>query len=712
MTIQPASSARNPFAHLTAKRAFTDSANPETPPRGARVRATSLITVAASVGLVVVLIVSIGVALFASTATSAAEDRADEARTLGVLYADARFLVVLEQSLEDKYRLEPGPDVARAHEAAAHELAVVLRTIVRLAPPANAAEALRLLELHKHYRVTAHAMFAAIAAKDLARAQAIDHGSLDPVYASIQDAVYQRATQQGRLAGAAFESLNVVQRSAVRVEFALSVLGLACVLGLLFVIYAYRSRLVASHEAEVRRLEEAMFVDSLTTVGNHRAFKDDLNREISLAARFGLPLTLAMLDIDEFKLVNDQNGHVYGDRVLVELARVLRAGRVEDRAYRVGGDEFAIILPHTSADGARAVLERIRLAASTTLHGSTVSIGFSTADAFDITAEALQHQADAALYHTKRGGRNGVSQFDAANKGTWLLSTERVQSLRALLASGTLPIAFQPIWDLERAEILAFEALLRPAASFGFAGPQDAFDVAERLGCAHELDRASGLSALRRAGDLPAHALLFLNVSPQTLDRDFDVAEFAAAVATAGLRPERVVIEITERSIAHIDNVIAVARALKAAGFGIALDDTGSGHAGLEIMSRLQFDYVKIDRAIIVKAMGDRSASGVVAAIVAFAKVTGAYVIAEGIEDIPMLDFIDRSKCARAPVGRGIRGAQGYLLNRPSETLPAPGDVLDVSALLREHLSPDASRPRWLVRSSLPVRSRSTFVKE
>ncbi|MDB5093487.1 MAG: hypothetical protein JWO85_1588 [Candidatus Eremiobacteraeota bacterium] len=681
-------------------------------PRSARDRATSLITIAASAGLIIVLLVSIGVALFASTATSVAEDRADDARILSNLYTNARFLVGLEESLEWRFRLEPGADVGRLHAAAARELAVTLQAVVRVAPPANAAEALRLLELHKHYRVAADAMFAAISANDVARALAIDRASVDPVYAAIQDPVYQRATEQGRFAVATFESLNFVQRSAVRVEFALSVLGLACLLGLLFVIYAYRARLVASHEMEVRRLEDAMFVDSLTNVGNHRAFKDDLDREISLGARFGPPLTLAMLDIDEFKLVNDQNGHVYGDRVLVELARILRAGRVEDRAYRVGGDEFAIILPHTSAEGARAVLERIRLAASTTLHGSTVSIGFSTADAFDITAEALQHQADAALYHTKRGGRNGVSQFDAANKGTWLLSTERVQSLRALLASGTLPIAFQPIWDLERAEILAFEALLRPAASFGFAGPQDAFDVAERLGCAHELDRASGLSALRRAADLPAHALLFLNVSPQTLDRDFDVAEFAAAVAAAGLRPDRVVIEITERSIAHIDNVIAVARSLKAAGFGIALDDTGSGHAGLEIMSRLQFDYVKIDRAIIVKAMSDRSASGVVAAIVAFAKVTGAYVIAEGIEDIPMLDFIDRAKCARAPVGRGIRGAQGYLLNRPSETLPATSDVLDVSALLREHLAPHATRPRWVVKSSLPVRARSTFVKE
>jgi diguanylate cyclase (GGDEF)-like protein len=675
-----------------------------------RDRETSLITIAASVGLVLVLLLSMGVALFASTVTSVAESAADAARILSDHYASARYLVGVEEALERQYRLEPAAGVRRAHAAAALELAGILEGIVRTAPPANVEEAHHLIRLQQRYLAATRRLFAAVDAHDSALALTIDRDTSDPIFAAIQTRVYARAPVEERHAADAIATLETSQQYVVHVAVALSVLGLGCLLGFLFVIYAYRARLVAGHQVDVKRMALTMYVDSLTNVGNHRAFKDDLDREISRSVRHELPLTLAMLDIDQFKLVNDQNGHVYGDRVLVELAGILRAGRVEDRAYRVGGDEFAIILPHTSAEGARVVLERIRLAASTTLHGSTVSIGFSTAEDFDITAEALQNQADAALYHTKRGGRNGVSQFDAANKGTWLLSTERVQNLRALLASGTLPIAFQPIWDLERAEILAFEALLRPAASFGFAGPQDAFDVAERLGCAHELDRASRLAALRRAGDLPPHALLFLNVSPQTLDRDFDVAEFAASVAAAGLRPDRVVVEITERSIAHIENVIAVARSLKAGGFGIALDDTGSGHAGLEIMSRLPFDYVKIDRAIIVKAMSDRSASGVVAAIVAFAKVTGAYVIAEGIEDIPMLDFIEHAKCARAPVGRGIRGAQGYLLYRPSETLPAQSDVLDVSALLREHLAHEGSSRRGIAMSPSTVRSRARSV--
>ena len=661
-----------------------------TPPPDAAMRAelssaARFVTLAATIGLALVLLVSTAFALFTVTTTTAALARSKTAERLSNLYASARFAVATEEGLERKYRLEPGIGVARAHAAAARDLVTVLQTLTQFAPPANAAEARRLLEVHGRYLTATHRMFAAVDAHDSVRILALDHGSVDPLFAAIQARVYARAAEQNRLAAAAFDALEATRRHLVRGAITLSALGLACLIGFLFVSYA-RQRLILGHEAELQRMEEAVLVDSLTKIGNQRAFKEDLQREMSLAVRHQVPLTLALLDIDEFKLVNDQNGHVHGDRVLLDLAGVLRGGRPEDRAYRVGGDEFALLLPQTSAAAARAVLERIRIAASKMLHGSTVSIGYTTVDTSGITAEAFQNQADAALYLTKRGGRNGVSQFSASSEGTWILSTERVQNLRKLLASNMLPIAFQPIWDLERAEIRAFEALLRPPASSGFLGPQDAFDLAERIGCAHELDRASWTAALRRAAELPAQTLLFLNISPQTLDRDFDVDEFAASVAACGLRPERVVIEITERSIAHIDNVVAVARSLQVAGFAIALDDTGAGHAGLEIMGRLHVDYVKIDRGVLVKAMSDRNASGVLAAIVAFAHVTGAYLIAEGIEDTAMLDFVDRAGHARAPAGRGIRGAQGYLLHRPSQLLPTASEILDVSVLLREHV--------------------------
>ncbi len=659
-----------------------------------RAHKTSAITVAATVGLTLVLLASTGFTFFASTETTDDTKGAQSAKRLSILYVNARYLLSAEQSLQREYQLEPDAAVARAHAIAAHELATALQTINKDKSAASPVDTRRLQNLYARYLAATHRLFAAVNAGDPVRAHMIERRAINPVFLEMVSRVHARLTESRHTAAEAYAALLRTQRNVVHIAVGLSFLGLASLFGFLFVIAAYRRRLIASHDAEMRRIEDAALVDSLTKIGNHRAFKEDIQRQMALAARHEVPLTLAMLDIDEFKMVNDQNGHVHGDRVLLELANVLSAGRAEDRAYRIGGDEFALILPHTPARDSRLILERIRSAASKSLHGSTVSIGYSTVEGVSITAQALQHQADAALYVAKRSGRNGVSQFDASNEGTWLLSTERVKSLRALLASRKVSIAFQPIWDLGRGNIFAFEALCRPSVSLGFPGPQDAFDLAERIGCAHELDRVSRSSALHRAAELPAEALLFLNVSPQTLDRNFDVGEFAASVAASGLRPERVVIEITERSIAHIDNVIAVARLLQSAGFAIALDDTGSGHAGLEIMSRLQFNYVKIDRAIIVKAMNDRSASGVVAAIVAFAQVTGAFVIAEGIENISMLKFIDRAGSTQAPFRHAIRGAQGFLLHRPSETLPTASDVQDVRALLLEHVPYDKTTAR------------------
>ena len=673
-----------------------------------RERKTSLITISASVLLTLMLLFSTIFSLFAADGISVALKASRAAHALSDLFENARLAVNTEESLNRKYRLEPSAAVAREHAETGRQFDAILVAIAQ-AGPANRAEAARLLALHARYIAASQQMFAAVGAHDGPRALAIDQRLVDPVAAAIQRDVEAAAAAQRRTGEAGFDRLLSSQALLVRLAITRNAVGFVCLLGFLFVISVYRHRLIANHDAEVRRMEEAALVDSLTRVGNHRAFKIDIQREMARAVRHKLPLTLAMLDVDEFKLVNDQKGHVQGDRLLLELANVLRIGRAEDRAYRLGGDEFAIVLPHTSGAAARVILERVRAAAANALHGSTVSIGYSTLEDAAISPETLQNQADAALYFTKRGGRNGVSQFEAASDGTWLVSAERLQGLRGLLASETLPIALQPIWDLEQREILAFEALMRPPAAFGFPGPQDAFDLAERVGRAHELDRTSWTSALRRAADLPGRAMLFLNISPQTLDRNFDLDAFIATVTSFGLRPERIVIEITERSIAHVDNVIRVARSLQAAGFGIALDDIGAGHAGLEIMSRFSFAYVKIDRQVVVNAMTDRNARGVVAAVVAFSRVTGAYVIAEGIDDIAMLDFVDSEGSAGTFDTRGIRGVQGCLLNVPSEVLPPPADVFAASALLRERMVRDRTPP-WPAEKPVPAgRVRSHF---
>ena len=168
--------------------------------------------------------------------------------------------------------------------------------------------------------------------------------------------------------------------------------------------------------------------------------------------------------------------------------------------------------------------------------------------------ETLQGQADAALYAAKRAGRNRCVSFDVTVDEMWMLSPAKVRSLRELIAGDEVRIVFQPIWDVATCTILGYEALARPE----WGGPRDVFDLAERVGRAHEIDAVCRRAALRRANELPAGVLLFLKVSPRSLDHGhFDPGAFAADVVAAGLSPPSIVVELTERSIVAIDLLLS-----------------------------------------------------------------------------------------------------------------------------------------------------------
>ena len=170
--------------------------------------------------------------------------------------------------------------------------------------------------------------------------------------------------------------------------------------------------------------------------------------------------------------------------------------------------------------------------------------------------------------------------------------------------------------------------------------------------------------------ELPEDALLFLNVHPQTLDHDvLDGDRLVRAVRAAGLEPERIVLEVTEQSGARLAQVVAGATRLRALGFKIALDDVGSGNAGLETLRRLPVDYVKIDRSIVSAALTDVNAQAVLVAIVAYARRTDAFVIAEGIESDELLAFVRHAHEIDEMQDLSIEGGQGYLLGRPEVDL-------------------------------------------
>jgi diguanylate cyclase (GGDEF)-like protein len=428
--------------------------------------------------------------------------------------------------------------------------------------------------------------------------------------------------------------------------------------------YALGGRFLARrHSLVVKRATR----DSLTDLGNHRSFQDELARAVAVAARREEPLALALVDLDDFKFTNDRYGHRRGDEVLMQVARVLERGRAQDRAFRIGGDEFALLLPGTNGAEARAGVERRLAAGREGPAKSSFTVGVAVLQTSAVPDPAvLWEQADAALYEGKRSGAE-IVVFDDVAELLSVVTPAKVQALRTLLDEPRVEIAFQPIWDLQDGRVLGLEALARPWVGYDFDGPADMFAVAEKIGRAHELDAVCRSAALARVAEIPAGVLLFLNVNPQTLTHgDLAGDRLVRTVEAAGLRPSQVVLEITERSDARLSQVVEDATRLRGLGFRLALDDVGAGNAGLEMLRELPVDFVKIDHTVIAAALDDTHAQAVLLAIIAYAGRAGAYVIAEGIESEQILSFVHNAEDLHLADGPPIKGGQGYLLGGPT----------------------------------------------
>jgi diguanylate cyclase (GGDEF)-like protein len=423
-------------------------------------------------------------------------------------------------------------------------------------------------------------------------------------------------------------------------------------------------RLMRDHRMVLQRATR----DGLTDLPNQRAFHDELPQAVASAARYGDPFALALLDVDDFKLINDRNGHPHGDAILQQLADVLRAARPGDRPYRIGGDEFALTLTHTDAEGARAVVRR--LGRNLQDAGLAISIGVSALRPGQ-QPDTLRAEADAALYEAKREGGNRATLFEDIRERVVVTTSEKKEAVMRLIDEGRLQTLFQPIWNLNAEVLLGVEALTRPDRSYGLSGPAEAFDIAEQIGHVHQLDVLCVQNALRLAPEMHPGVLLFLNLSPLTLDLDAEAdAWLAPAVERAGLTPEMVVVEVTERFGGRTERVIKRLKRLREQGFKIAIDDVGTGNSGLEMLSQVNAEYVKLDRSIITAAATESSARAVLMAMATFARQTGAFVIAEGIEDQDTLQFLrainEEHELASEAI---IQGGQGFGLGRPSHEL-------------------------------------------
>jgi diguanylate cyclase (GGDEF)-like protein len=476
----------------------------------------------------------------------------------------------------------------------------------------------------------------------------------------------------GRYAYAVTYDHHAYDAQLSEVRRILALIGLLALIGGggLFYLVGGR-RLMRDHRMVQRRATR----DGLTDLPNQRAFHADFPQAVASAARYEDAFALALLDVDDFKHINDRHGHPQGDAILIRVADVLRRARPGDRPYRVSGDEFALLLAHTDAQGARVLAGRLshELAEA----GIQVSICVSAMRPGE-QADTLRIEADAALYEAKRQGGGRAAHFDDIRELVFVTTSEKKEAVRRLIEEGRLETVFQPIWDFDAKTLLGVEALTRPDASYGLTGPAEAFDIAEQIGRVHQLDVLCVENALKFAPELEPGVLLFVNLSPLTLDLDAEAeAWLGPAVERAGLRPRDIVVEVTERFGGRTASVVKRLEQLRGRGFKIAIDDVGTGNSGLEILRSIDAEFVKLDRSIVITAATEPGARAVLMAMAMFASQTGAFVIAEGIEGEDTLEFL-RGLNEHDPASSAIvRGGQGYGLGRPSPHLsPEPPALL------------------------------------
>ena len=421
-------------------------------------------------------------------------------------------------------------------------------------------------------------------------------------------------------------------------------------------------------------LENIAMTDALTKLTNRRAAEARFNEEMARAKRAGDHFSIAICDLDRFKLVNDHYGHDTGDKVLLHVADIMKAQlREGDWVARWGGEEFIIFLHQADAAAAHSAMERLRLAIKgnpvSTTHGPidiTTSIGIGTfRDEGDLAT--VLSEADGCLYEAKRGGRDQVVMSVSSRRGT-LWKAGMLQ--HALLENRLVP-AYQVMVDLRTQEVVADEALARliePDGRIVVAG--EFIEAAEGINLIHIVDEVIARQSIKRCAlnaktgkEHPGFAH-FVNLSPQFLARRDLVEAMLRQVAsqcvdcgTATGPVKSVVLEITERQlIGNFEDLVRDLKPLLDFGFRLALDDFGSGYSSFLYLASLPVSFLKIEGWMVQNMRKNPKVLGMVKSIIALARDQGITTIAECVEDAATADLLREL---------GADWGQGWYYGRP-----------------------------------------------
>ncbi len=415
-----------------------------------------------------------------------------------------------------------------------------------------------------------------------------------------------------------------------------------------------------------QKIEYLAKFDSLTGLPNRISLNDNICRALRRLQRNGDSFALLLLDLDNFKIINDTQGHPVGDVLLRQVAeRIQAAVRGLGTVARLGGDEFAIV---TNAllgrHQAEAIADRVakHFSAPFMLGGGKASVGVSigiayvTSDADD--ADTLIRHADLALYRAKDEGRGRWFFFEASLDTAAKRRHQLERDLRQALEHGGLELYYQPLVAAATGEIETFEALIRwNHRTLGILSPVDFIPIAEETGLIGPVGAWAVREACRQALEWPEHVRVAVNLSPAQFQSPGLFIAVQSALAVTGLAPHRLELEVTESLLLDTTGIVqSTLAALTGLNVRIVLDDFGTGYSSLSYLREYRFSKLKIDRSFVLNVESEFESLAIIRAIVRLSRDLNMAVAAEGVETQGQFDSLREVGCEQI---------QGYLIARP-----------------------------------------------
>jgi len=474
-----------------------------------------------------------------------------------------------------------------------------------------------------------------------------------------------------QLAGAVRDTRTYVWRAA---SASVLVVVLSTLLGRLsWQLAQSRLREREAGLASAERAEYLAYHDGLTGLPNRSMFSKLLNRGIAEARRYERSLSVAFLDLDRFKQINDSLGHEAGDRLLQEVAARIRGCiRDSDTVARLGGDEFVVLLPELGrGDAAAHVAEKILAAVARpfTIMGQefrvTVSIGISSYPEDGLDEQTLTKNADIAMYQAKEGGKNGFQFYAVARNMNTLERLTLEASLRHALAREQFHLLYQAKRDIKTGRITGMEALLRwQHPDLGLIGPHQFLTVAEESGLIVPIGRwvlktACLQNVAWQKRGLPPLCMA-VNLTARQFYDEALIADICAILGSTGMEPQLLELEFTEALLIHrVEETLRILTELKGLRIRIAIDNFGTGYSLLATLQKFPLDTIKIDRSLIRDITGPADETGLANAIIAIGKSLSLTVVAQGVETRDQAEYLRKHACDEL---------QGFYFERP---LPA-----------------------------------------